>query len=923
MGQYTNTYTASHAVVIGIDDYKNDRLPPLSTGAKGARAVAEMLHEELGFDAENIVLLQNEQATQRAIRRAMTDPLSRLEKVGPDDRVIIYFGGHGVTFDTAQGEVGCIAPYDIEPGYIDSTIPMDELTRLAERIHAKHVLFLLDACFSGFATMREIPSGVQRQIDDYLTRPARQVVTAGMRDQLVADTWGPDGHALFTGFLLEGLRGAAPTPGGVLRAFHLAGYLQDEVAAHSHSLQTPQYAALMGSGGGDFVFSVRDVVALPEWLIAAAASDDAAARLVAADRLRALAEDDDADIADQALARLTEMSDGDPDALVRSLTQEALGELMPETIIAPVEREEPVIPADVSPENTSAGPDSVPVADEEPLATGAAMLESAPATTIGEPAPAEPEPEPAPDFMEDGGAVQPVEVGEAVFPVEDVERLPAAPRQRRRPPVWAWIGGAVAGVALLGVMALAGVFGPRAAPTPEAALSAVTQTAPPTAAGGEPATEAPVYQPTIAPTLTPTTPPTSTPTVAPTPTPAVRSLRAFEGHIGPVYSAAFSADGLTLASGAEDGTVMVWDVVSGEQLRTLEGHAMAVSGVAFSPGGAVMASGSLDQSVILWDVATGERVRTLTDPASPVYGVALSPDGARLASGAEDGTVILWDAATGEQVRTLEGHTAAASSVTFSPDGAALASGAEDGAVILWNVATGERIHTLEGHTAGVSSVAFSPDGATLASGADDSTVILWDAATGERVRTLESHTAGVSSVAFSPDGATLAAGTADGAVILWDAAAGDLTRRLVGDTDDVIGVAFLPDGVVLASASADGTIILRNVTGEEPGEESPSEGGAVCITSYEDVNGNSIRDPEEGKVAGVIIMLSDGSDLLRLYTTDGVSEPYCFRDLPAGSYMVTWTDNVFAGSTENIWAVSVTDGAIVSREFGVQPTGQ
>jgi WD40 repeat protein len=919
MGQYTNTYTASHAVVIGIDDYKNDRLPPLSTGAKGARAVAETLQEELGFDAENIVLLQNEQATQRAIRRVMTDPLSRLEKVGPNDRVIIYFGGHGVTFDTAQGEVGCIAPYDIEPGYIDSTIPMDELTRLAERIHAKHVLFLLDACFSGFATMREIPSGVQRQIDDYLTRPARQVVTAGMRDQLVADTWGPDGHALFTGFLLEGLRGAAPTPGGVLRAFHLAGYLQDEVAAHSHSLQTPQYAALMGSGGGDFVFSVRDVVALPEWLVAAAASDDAAARLVAADRLRTLAESDDPDIADQALARLTEMSDGDPDALVRALTQEALGELIPETIIAPVEREEPVIPADVSPGNTSAGPDSTPRADEEPSAAGAAMLESAPAAPVEWEAPVVPEPEPAPapdsPGVENGGAVLPVESGEAVLPMEDAERLLPTPRKRRGLPAWVWIGGAVAGVALLAVMALAGVFGPPAAPTREAALPAAaqTQTAPPAP------TDAPTATPTTAPTITPTAAPTSTPTAAPTPTPAVRSLRVYAGLTGPVYSAAFSADGLTLASGAEDGTVMVWDVVSGERLQMLEGHAMSVLGVAFSPDGAVVASGSLDHSVILWDAATGERIRSLEGQPGPVYGVAFSPDGARLASGAEDGTVILWDVATGERVRTLEGHTVGVSSVVFSPDGARLASGAADGAVIVWDVATGERVRTLEGHTAEVSSVVFSPDGAVIASGSDDSTVILWNAATSERIRSLEGHTAGVSSVVFSPDGAALASGSQDGTVILWDAATGESIRRLDDHTDNVIGVAFLPDGVVLASASADGTVILRNVAEEASGDES----GAVCIMSYEDTNGNGIRDPEEGKAADVIFVLSDGGDLLRFYTTDGVSEPYCFRDLAAGNYMVMWTDNVFAGSTENTWAVSVTDGAIISREFGVQPTGQ
>jgi hypothetical protein len=346
---YSAEYQRSWALVVGIDQYEDPNLPPLSTGVKGARAVANTLRDDLGFDPERIILLENEEATQRAIRRAFVDPLGREEKVGPDDRVVVYFGGHGLTYDTAEGEIGCIAPYDIERAYWDTAIPMDELTRLANRIHAKHVLFVLDACFSGFATTREISPGVRRQVGDYLRRPARQVISAGTRDQLAADMWGPGGHALFTGFLLEGLRGAAPTPGGVLRAFHLAGYLQDEVATHSHSLQTPQYAALIGSRGGDFVFSVRDVVELPPWLVAASESDNSTQRLVAVSELRALARGDDPDIADQALARLHEMAESDPDALVLSSAQTVLRELLPGTTVAPVEREETIV-AELPPE---------------------------------------------------------------------------------------------------------------------------------------------------------------------------------------------------------------------------------------------------------------------------------------------------------------------------------------------------------------------------------------------------------------------------------------------------------------------------------------------------------------------------------------------------------------------------------------------
>lgn len=333
-------YENSWALVVGIDDYRG-ALPPLNTAAKGATGLANVLEETLGFDPDHIILLTDGDATQRNIRRALTDPFSRPDKVGPNDRVLIYFAGHGITFDTAEGEIGCIAPADAEPGYIDTAIPMDELTRLANRIHAKHVLFLLDACFSGFATTRDASAGVERQVADFMTRPARQVITAGTREQAVSDYWGPGGHSLFTGFVIEGLRGSAPSPAGVTRAFHLAGYLQDQVAQHSRSLQTPQYAALIGSQGGDFIFAVRPVGELSPAVLHAAASDDPAQRLLAVGRLRALARNrDNEEQAAHALARLEEIADADDDVMVRSSARAALSELIPLTHVAPIVREE-------------------------------------------------------------------------------------------------------------------------------------------------------------------------------------------------------------------------------------------------------------------------------------------------------------------------------------------------------------------------------------------------------------------------------------------------------------------------------------------------------------------------------------------------------------------------------------------------------
>ena len=175
--------------------------------------------------------------------------------------------------------------------------------------------------------------------------------------------------------------------------------------------------------------------------------------------------------------------------------------------------------------------------------------------------------------------------------------------------------------------------------------------------------------------------------------------------------------------GVQDGTVVLWEVTSGQEKATLQGNTDWARSVAFSPDGTTLASGgSRDGTVVLWDVASGQETATLQGHIYVVYSVAFSPDGATLASGSRDGTVVLWEVASGQETATLR-HTTGLTSVAFSPDGTTLASVSYDETVRLWDVASGQEKATLRGHTSWVRSVAFSPDGTTLASGSWDNTV--------------------------------------------------------------------------------------------------------------------------------------------------------------------------------------------------------
>jgi uncharacterized caspase-like protein len=236
-------YTGSRALIVGINRYKN--ISSLSYAVNDAEEIRSILVKEFSFPKKDITYLIDSDATKYRILREFMRFTS--DEVDLDERILVFFAGHGHTRTGIRGEVGYLVPYDADMFNLSTLIRWDDLTRNAELIRAKHMLFIMDACYGGLALTRNLYPGSTRFLKDMLLRYSRQVLTAGKADEVVSDSGGPiPNHSVFTGYLIEGLRGKAFTEGGILTANGLMAYVYREVANDKNSQQTPHYGYFDG-----------------------------------------------------------------------------------------------------------------------------------------------------------------------------------------------------------------------------------------------------------------------------------------------------------------------------------------------------------------------------------------------------------------------------------------------------------------------------------------------------------------------------------------------------------------------------------------------------------------------------------------------------------------------------------------------------
>lgn len=193
---------------------------------------------------------------------------------------------------------------------------------------------------------------------------------------------------------------------------------------------------------------------------------------------------------------------------------------------------------------------------------------------------------------------------------------------------------------------------------------------------------------------------------------------------GNVFAVAASADLIAAAINVPN-VIKLYRLSDGALMRTLEpaGTQLYTYSATFSPDGATLATGHFQSLVRVWNVADGALIRILGPggASGSVNALAYTPDGSQLVTAWSDGFVRVWDN-QGNLIRSMGPAGQPLSTVAISADNQFALAGGESGLLQLWRIDTGASVYSFTGGTR-VTEARFTPSGFAFYAGHSDSSL--------------------------------------------------------------------------------------------------------------------------------------------------------------------------------------------------------
>jgi hypothetical protein len=257
------SYRQSWGLAVGINNYPDN---PLTHAVTDAAAVAQCLREMSFSDVSS---LSDDDAALGSIRKCMFDHIGA--HANEHDRVVMYFAGHGLFRRGREAHsVGYLVPagakHDAE---VSQLLPMFELHTWLQQCRAKHVLILLDCCYSGLAgRTRDLVTQERNWTEDMVravaAKPSCQIIAASDASQPAYESaaLASAGSGHFASAVLKALEGGADPGGrGFFTGSELFEYVRERVLTATRTLQRPIIHRI--SGDGEIIFKSLPARARP------------------------------------------------------------------------------------------------------------------------------------------------------------------------------------------------------------------------------------------------------------------------------------------------------------------------------------------------------------------------------------------------------------------------------------------------------------------------------------------------------------------------------------------------------------------------------------------------------------------------------------------------------------------------------------
>lgn len=226
-------------VIIGNKNYSSAGygVPDVDYAVRDAANMKKYVVNTLGYKEDNLIYTLNATKGQLEMTFGTKENPGKLynwaKAEGGSSEIFIYYTGHGAPDPGGKGAF--LLPVDASVDYIlTNGYALDTLYDNLEKIPAKRITVVIDACFSGNSAggmlLKNVSPAILKSVSPVRELKNTVIFASAGKDQV--SNWYPEKrHSLFTYFFMKGIGGDADTNSNkAITVAELKRYLKDKVS---------------------------------------------------------------------------------------------------------------------------------------------------------------------------------------------------------------------------------------------------------------------------------------------------------------------------------------------------------------------------------------------------------------------------------------------------------------------------------------------------------------------------------------------------------------------------------------------------------------------------------------------------------------------------------------------------------------------